>query len=147
MGMGGVDRLNQNFAAYVTNYWSKKSWWPVFRFCVDVAVNNAFQLYRVQARSAHFDSFDLFGFRRSIVDTYNKRYKVNIKFRECFLPLSGDKSDQQCIRYDRFDHWIIKGKQRRCARKGCKGITLFFCVKCEVVLHPDRFTEFHAKVD
>ena len=68
MGMGGVDRLDQNLAAYRINHRSKKWWWSVFRFCVDVAVNNTYQLYRIQARSAHSSSFDL-GFRRSIVDT------------------------------------------------------------------------------
>ena len=44
--MGGVDRTDQNIGAYMINIRSKKWWWPLFRFCVDLAVNNAFQLYR-----------------------------------------------------------------------------------------------------
>ena len=116
--MGGVDRLDQNLVAYMINHRSKKWWWPVFRFCIDVAVNNAFQLYRIQARSAHSSSFDLLGFRRSIVDTYYKRYNVQYEIQTMFPAArsSDDKRVQQCIRYDHFDHWIMKGKQRRCAR-------------------------------
>jgi len=149
MGMGGVDRLDQNLAAYMVNHRSKKWWWPVFRFCVDVAVNNAFQLYRVQARSAHSNTLDFLGFRRSIVDTYYKRYRVQHEIERMFPAArsSEDKRVQQCIRYDHFDHWIIKGKQRRCAKSACKGTTLYFCEKCGVALHPDCFTEFHAKMD
>ena len=43
--MGGVDRMDQNIGAYMINIRSKKWWWPLFRFCVDLAVNSAFQLY------------------------------------------------------------------------------------------------------
>ena len=46
--MGGVDRMDQNIGAYMINIRSKKWWWPLFRFCVDLAINNAFQLYRLQ---------------------------------------------------------------------------------------------------
>ena len=46
--MGGVDRMDQNTGAYMTNIRSKKWWGPLFRFWVDLAVNNAFQLYRLQ---------------------------------------------------------------------------------------------------
>ena len=46
-GMGGVDRFDQNIAAYMITQRSKKWWWPVFRFCVDLAVQNAYQIYRL----------------------------------------------------------------------------------------------------
>ena len=46
--IGGVDRMDQNIGAYMINIRSKKWLWPLFRFCVDLAVNNAFQLYRLQ---------------------------------------------------------------------------------------------------
>ena len=44
-GMGGVDRLDQNIATYMIAHRSKKWWWPIFRFCVDLCANNAFQIY------------------------------------------------------------------------------------------------------
>ena len=46
--MGGVDRMDQTVGAYMINIRSKKWWWPLFRFCVHLAVNNAFQLYCLQ---------------------------------------------------------------------------------------------------
>ena len=49
--MGGVDRIDQNIGAYMINICSKKWWWPLFRFCAGLAVNNAFQLYHLQPRN------------------------------------------------------------------------------------------------
>ena len=43
--MRGVNRMDQNIAAYMINIRSKKWCWPLFRFVIDVSVNNAFQLY------------------------------------------------------------------------------------------------------
>ena len=43
--VGGVDRMDQNIAVYMVNLRSRKWWWPLFRFVIDVSVNNAFQLY------------------------------------------------------------------------------------------------------
>ena len=40
--MGGVDRMDQNTGPYMINIGNMKWWWPLFRFCVDLAVNNAF---------------------------------------------------------------------------------------------------------
>ena len=45
-GMGGVDRLDQNIATYMIAHRSKKWWWPIFRFCVDLCASNTFQIYR-----------------------------------------------------------------------------------------------------
>ena len=69
-GMGGVDRLDQNISSYMIGHRSKKWWWPVFRFCLDLSVNNPYQLYGQQKRSEGDRKLDLLRFRRSIVDTY-----------------------------------------------------------------------------
>ena len=45
--MGEVDRMDQNISAYMINIRNKKWWWPLFQFCIDLAVNNAHQLYRL----------------------------------------------------------------------------------------------------
>ena len=68
-GMGEADHLDQNISSYMIGHRSK-SWWPVFRFCLDLSVNNAYELYRQQKRSEGERKLDLLGFRRSIVDTY-----------------------------------------------------------------------------
>ena len=45
-GTGGVDRIDQNISSYMIGHRNKKWCWPVFRFCLDLSVNNAYQLYR-----------------------------------------------------------------------------------------------------
>ena len=40
--MGGVDRMDANIGAYMISIHNKKWWWPLFRFCVDLDLNNAF---------------------------------------------------------------------------------------------------------
>ena len=74
-GMGGVDRLDQNVGAYMIGLQSKKWWWPIFRHCIDLSLNNVHQLYRHQTQSTGEKKFDLLGFRRSIVDTYQRCYR------------------------------------------------------------------------
>ena len=69
-GMGGVDCLDQNISSYMIGHRSTKWWELVFRFCLDLLVNNAYQLYRHQKRSEGERKLDLLGFRPSIVDTY-----------------------------------------------------------------------------
>ena len=39
-GMEGVDRLDQNISSSMIGHRSKKWWWPVFHFCLDLSVNN-----------------------------------------------------------------------------------------------------------
>ena len=69
-GMGGVDCLDQQMSSYMIGNRSKKWWWPVFWFCLDLSVNNAYQLYHEQKRSEGEHKLDFLGFRRSFVDTY-----------------------------------------------------------------------------
>ena len=46
ISMREVDRLDQNKSTYMINLHTQKWWWPLFRYVVDVAVNNAYQIYR-----------------------------------------------------------------------------------------------------
>lgn len=41
--MGGVDRMDQNVGNYRVGIRSKKWWWPVFVFCLDTSLHNAWQ--------------------------------------------------------------------------------------------------------
>ena len=132
--IGGVDRMDQNFGAYMINICNKKLWWPLFQFCVDLAVNNAFQLYRLER-------LDLLRFRREIVQVYHARFQS-----EKTLPVIFPKNTQRVnldIRYDGIDHCIAKGNQRQCAK--CSKTSKYFCEKCNVGLHPDCFKDFRIK--
>ena len=120
---------------------NKKWWWPLFRFCVDLAVNNAFQLYRLQPLNQGQKRFDPLGFRRQIVQVGHARFRS-----EKTLPFIFPKNTQRVnlgIRYDGIDHWIAKGNQRRYAK--CSKASKYFCEKCNAGLHPDCFKDFHTK--
>ena len=141
--MGGVDRMNQNIGACMINIRSKKWWWPLFQFCVDLAVNNAFQLYRLQPLQQGEKQLDLLGFSREIVKVYHARFRSD---KTLPLIFPAPRSTQRVIpeiRYDGIDHWIAKGNQRRCAK--CSKTGNYFCEKCNVSLHPDCFKDFHTR--
>ena len=69
-GMRGVECLDQNISSYKIGDLSKKWWWPDFRFCLGLSVNNAYQLCHQQKCSEGERKLDLLGFRQDIVDTY-----------------------------------------------------------------------------
>ena len=138
--MGGVDRLDQNLAAYMINLRSKKWWWPLFRLCIDVAINNAYQLYRIRQLNEGESRMDALEFRRVIVETYYKNYKT--------------KNDSVALYQNRqpriMCEWPKKitiglGKERKDAalKMECRGTSKFFCIKCNVGLHPECFESFH----
>uniref|UniRef100_A0A0K2TB89 PiggyBac transposable elementderived protein 3like [Latimeria chalumnae] n=1 Tax=Lepeophtheirus salmonis TaxID=72036 RepID=A0A0K2TB89_LEPSM len=54
---------------------NKKWGWPLFRFCVDISINNAYQLYQLQPHNQGQKQLDLLGFRREIVEVYYKRFQ------------------------------------------------------------------------
>ena len=141
--VGGVDRMDQNIGAYMINICSKKWWWRLCRFCVDLAVNNAFQIYRLQPLQQGEKQLDLLGFRREIVNVYHARFRSDKTFP---LNFPAPRSTQRIIpeiRDDGIDHWIAKGNQRRCAK--CSKTSNYFCEKCNVGLHPDCFKDFHTR--
>jgi hypothetical protein len=60
--MGGVDRCHQNISLYRTSLRGKKWYLPLIEYCLDLAVQNAWQLYRL-----HGGKLDHLTFRRQIV--------------------------------------------------------------------------------
>ena len=60
--MRGFDRMDQKIAAYLINLRSKKWWWPLFCFVIDVSVNNAFLLYRMKEVEGGEKKLDALGF-------------------------------------------------------------------------------------
>ena len=113
-GMGGVDRSDQNISSYMLGHRSRKWWWPVFGFCLDLSVNNAYQLYRQQKHPEGERKLELLGFRRSIVDTYYRCLRKSTT-TNIFPPARKLSKVSDEVRYDAINHWIGKGKQQRCA--------------------------------
>ncbi|CAB4067154.1 unnamed protein product [Lepeophtheirus salmonis] len=114
--MGGVDKLDQNISNYMINLRNKKWWWPLFCFCGDISINNAYQLYRLQPHNQGQKQLDLLGFRIEIVEVYYKRFQSEntIPF---ILPSSRSILKVVIdIRYVRTDHWIAKVNLRPCVQ-------------------------------
>ena len=82
--MRGVNPMDQNIAAYMINIRSKKWCWPLFRFVIDVSVNNAFQLYWMKEVEGGEKKLDALRFRRAIVDAYFRLYLQNKSFEMLF---------------------------------------------------------------
>ena len=108
--MVGVDRMDQNIGIYMINIRNKKWWWPLFRFFVNLAVNNAFQLDCLQPLNQGQKRLDLLGFRRKIVQVYLARFRSE-KTLSVIFPKNTQRVNLD-IRYDGIDHWIAKGNQR-----------------------------------
>ena len=109
---------------------TKKCWQLLFRLCIDVSLNNAFQIYREHHLQPGEIKLDLPGFRKCIVETYL------LSFRNKEAPTTmyrGNRSSEKVpehIRTDKQQHWIVKSNQRRCAMRGCSGTSRYSCEKC-----------------
>ena len=135
--MGGVNHMDQSASCYMVHLRNKKWWWPIFRFCIDVAVNNAFQLYRMRKLDAGESRMDALEFRRAIVEAYYNLHRNERPITTLPGPRSTGRERNEA------NHLIFKGQQRRCARTKCKGTSVFFCELCSVGLHPHCFEAYH----
>jgi len=142
--MGGVDRMDQNIATYRISIRSRKWWWPLFAYLLDVAMQNAWIIYR-QTEGARLRPLDQLEFRRDICAVYYKRYSLERASvgRPVGRPKHLDSRAPAEIRTDRTDHFIESiPTQRRCAVCGVK--VKKQCTKCNVGLHLDAcFATFH----
>jgi len=141
--MGGVDRMDQNVGNYRVGIRSKKWWWPVFVFCLDTSLHNAWQLYRTTTEGKA-EGFDYLQFRRKVVQAYFTKYGKGDTAKG--RPRSSKPLESRVPNAARFDqtlHWIVPAKQNRCAV--CRKNTTKKCEKCGVNLHDACFRDFHTK--
>ncbi|XP_033228873.1 piggyBac transposable element-derived protein 3-like [Belonocnema kinseyi] len=139
--MGGTDRRDQNVSLYQISFRNKKWWWSIFIWLLDVSVCNAWML----ARSTGDDVSQL-TFRRTIVQTYLKRYGV-APMTPRVRPINVFSRVAMEIRYDNTGHyvaWIPNQKRRRCAYEYCSSSTRTECVKCDIGLCVGCFLDFHV---
>ena len=73
--MGGVDRMDQNLDKYRMNIRSRKWWWPLFAFTLEVAIQNAWILYRLTPAAEEWP-LDSLAFRREVCGVYLGRHSV-----------------------------------------------------------------------
>lgn len=136
-GMGGVDLLDSMVAVYRVPYRTKKWYFGIYAWSLNVSAVNAWRLKRkISGEKLPFLDF----LREIVVGLLNKHGKAPNRSR-ISLGLTED------ARYDGLNHWMIstgldsKGKPKRrncrqCALTGKRdNKTLLQCEKCAVPLH------------
>lgn len=134
--MGGVDRADQNISLYRTSIRGKKWYFPLFSHCVDMAEQNAWQLYRHNG-----GKLDHLGFRRCVALGILESFKKTTRRGPSRIPADV----HEYSRYDGKDHLIVyKENQTVCVQ--CHKKANFACQKCSLTLHPKMcFIAFHSK--
>lgn len=134
--MGGVDRSDQNIGLYRTSIRGKKWYFSLIAHCLDMAVNNAWQLYRHNG-----GEYDNLRFRRSVATSLLETYGKGVSRK----PGRTSKNFREDSRYDDIGHIIkYRSEQLRCAV--CHKNAMFFCIKCNVSLHPKICFETYHKL-
>lgn len=133
-------------AQYRINLRSKKWWWPFFAYCADVAMQNAWLVYR-QSESQKWMPVDQLEFRRAVCRTYFSRY-VTVTKLDAAQSLGQPKRLKhrvlEEVHFDGLNHVIAAcGKQRRCG--WCSKKVTHVCTKCDTGLHIRCFADFHKK--
>lgn len=138
--MRGTDVMDENVSRYRVGIRSKKWWWPIFTWLLDVSIQNAWILYRRETDN----KMSQLQFRREIAQHYLVAYKNDPKCPR----LNRNVSSCNETRFDRLDHmvaFIPLGKRRRCAGLNCSSITRTCCLKCDVGLCIDCFERYHTR--
>ena len=132
--MGGTDRQDQNVNKYRINIRSKKWWWPLFSWGIDVTIQNAWIIFR-QAKPG----WSLVQFRRyiarALLEAYGKppRSQNNVQSN----PTTQRRSSNQRHLLDDEPNKI----PRRCKFCGLK--TQIMCTTCNVHLHVKCNVAYH----
>ena len=145
MSMRGADQMDQNILTYMINLYTKKWSWLLFRFAVDVLVNNADQIYRQSYLNPGKYRSDAHGFCRVVVDAYYHFYRKSLPSVIRFRGSRNLHHPADNLQFDSINHWIAKCSQRRCSLKGCKGTSIYYSKKCNVGLHAECFKLYHCK--
>lgn len=133
--MGGVDRVDQNVGLYRTAIRGKKWYFSLFSHCLDMAIQNSWQLYRADG-----GDMDQLAFRRRIATAILSENKKPFTY-QTGRPSRDENID---VRYDRLEHYVIKqDKQTRCGL--CHNRATTRCVKCNIALHIQCFIDYHTK--
>lgn len=142
--MGGVDHHDWLVGKYAIGVRGKKWYWPIFTRIIDMAMVNAWILYRnIHGKEA----CDLLSFRRAVTIFYLKVqvHARNVRGRPLMQP-SSHASVVPDVRFDQQGHTIARrDKQRRCALEGCSSKPRTYCKKCSMTLCIDCFGIYHKK--
>lgn len=134
--MGGVDRCDENISLYRTSVRGKKWYFPLISNCIDLAVQNAWQLHKL----VYNGKLDHLAFRRQVALALLQANKKDNNNRSTGRP---SVNENMGIRYDNIGHFVIpQVSQTRC--RLCHAKTTTRCVKCDVGLHVKCFIMYHT---
>lgn len=144
--MGGTDLMDENLSRYRIGIRSKKWWWSIFTWLIDVAVTNAWQIHKKSG-----GKLTQLEFRREIATGYLQSFgsapKPGGRPKTSKLSLSLNRISDD-VRYDGINHLVIEipaKKRRRCAGEGCISSIRTMCSKCNMGLCIPCFYIFHTK--
>lgn len=144
--MGGTDQMDQNLGCYRIGIRSKKWYWPLLTWMLDVAMQNSWILYNKSGKP----KMSQLQFRREIANVLLCKAQVPRKGagRQSASKFSTDSRISDSIRFDRMDHFIQhteEKRKKRCAGSNCKSTVRTMCSKCKVGLCIDCFILFHCR--
>lgn len=145
--MGGVDRMDQNVSLYRIGIRSKKWWWPMLAGFIDMAMQNAWLIYRVSDANRN-RKLDQLAFRSEVVTVYLQRHVAERSTRSLSSRIrpsrNADIRVPSSIRFDGQDHvQEAMETQRRCIQ--CGNASRNKCKKCQTPLHNRCSAKFHTK--
>ena len=131
--MLGVDKLDQLASYYSFLHKSVKWWRKVFFWCVEVAVINAYIVYKEQAQSIEVRPMCHLAFRRQLIEHLSEPLRSTAPPG----PRRGPRVRQSLERLQPVRHFMKKGDKRRdcvvCSNReegGSRHLTLYSCSTC-----------------
>lgn len=143
--MGGVDQHDWLLEKHGISIRGKKWYWCLFTRVIDMAIVNAYILYKhIHGKS----SISIKDFRRAIACHYLKigHGRPILKGRPYSWTSTSRSSVSDDVRFDERGHLLgRRDKQRRCQFPACQSKPLTFCRKCNVTLCTPCFAKFHIR--
>lgn len=145
--MGGVDRLDQNIAQYRIRARSRKWYWPIIAYLLQVSMHNAWFIYRKSEEASTLPLSHL-QFIRHVCQTYYAQYSAAVRVTSMppHRPAALQRRCPDTLRFDGVGHFIVRHPtQVRCAV--CNMKVYKKCIKCCVGLHMECFPGFHTNAN
>lgn len=99
--MGGTDRLNQNVNSHRIGVRSKKYYWTLFTWILDVSIQNAWIIYKQFSAES---KITLYEFKRRLANHYCLLSQAPAQREGSVSHFSNGSSVPNETRFDRVDH-------------------------------------------
>lgn len=160
--MGGVDLFDSHIGRHKIRLRSKKWYFRLFYHLIDVALVNAWLLYKKICQVKNIKPLTQKKFRIEVAETlckigknHYKRGRPSSSGLQDALEIKKKRNPHAVVppidvRKDSFDHWPDWMEKRgRCKNPMCKNLTFVFCIKCKLYLclnkNSNCFRIFHEK--